>query len=935
MRKQYRQLISYDAGLGHKYVPSTRVRVRYGHSGYYLETDKNGFRNSKEHSGTKGILVIGDSYAAGDGVSNEKRFSDLLALHLNVPVYNIAVSGYGIDQQLIAYKKYKDLYPHHVVIFCPHQDDIFRNLISEREGIDKNTGDKILIPKPVYQLQGDVLVLTNVPVPKERIIKNPDQKQKAGSSANSSSAFGKAGKKIMGLFGGSSLNPSSFPESGNINSEAWKISDAIIKELLKEVAGRKIIIAPFTYTKVIASSEEDPFSPVFKRYESENVTAIDLTSHLRQHFRKEPENAFLPICGHFNDISHKLIADYLKDLEFIRPFVAVNPLQQSAGLSKDEYILGISCFYHDSAATLLKNGKIIAAAQEERFTRKKHDKNFPENAIHYCLEEAGIHGEDLHSVAYYDMESLTIERVLHNSIQPGIDTDKYFQTAGRSLVTKLKLNQYMSDRFNYTGAIHKFEHHLTHAASAFYASAFENAAILILDGVGEWACSTIAEGNGSEIKIHKQQYYPHSLGLLYSAFTSFCGFKVNSGEYKLMGLAPYGKPIYTNIIREKLTEVKEDGSLLLNMNYFSFPQGEKMTNDLFGELFGGEARSAESRISRREMDLAASIQEFTEEVVIKMAEYARRITGKKNLVMAGGVALNCVANGKLYEKTGFSDFFFQPASGDAGGAMGAAMLLHYRNHPGKNHNESVMDHSYLGPQFSDSEIHAFLETKNVTFHHFGTDRETVIAGFLKEDKVIGYFDGRMEFGPRALGARSIIGNPLSPEMQSKLNLKIKFRESFRPFAPIYTEEKTSEYFEFDQPSPYMLVVRPVKESLCFPSEKQKESDDLIEWVNQKRSKLPSITHVDYSARLQSVNKNENPVFHNLLREFGKLSGWEILINTSFNVRGEPIVCTPLDAFRCFMRTHMDVLVLGNYYLIKEEQENWNEIENWEDMYELD
>lgn len=932
MRKQYRQIITYDQKLGHKYVSELKVRMRYGNSAYYIETDKYGFRNSFNPITNlkEGIVVIGDSYAAGDGVSNEQRFSDILAGITGLPVYNLAVSGYGIDQQLLTYQQYKNIFPHHTLIFCPHQDDLFRNMVTERKGIDKNTGEKILIAKPKFNLVNGKLELSNVPVPKEHSSPiDPTAKKE-----NKNSIFDKVtsvGKKIQKAIG--KLQATSFPESNNENSEEWKLANHIISELLKEAKGKKIIIAPFTYTKVLTNHEVDGFTKIFDQYKKSNeVELIDFTSQLREKYSNAPDSAFLPICGHYTSAVHHQIAEIISKHSFLSSYKGPSLEKKK---NTDNYILGISCFYHDSAAAILKNGELIAAAQEERFTRKKHDKNFPENAIHYCLEAAGINGEDLNGISYYDKESLTIERVLHNSIQPRIDTKKYWDAAGKSLITKLKLKQFLKQKINYTGEVLKQEHHLSHAASAFYLSPFEEAAILILDGVGEWACSTIAVGEGKNIKILKQQYYPHSIGLLYSAFTYFCGFKVNSGEYKLMGLAPYGKPIYAEIIREKLTEVKEDGSVFLNMEYFSFIEGEKMTNEKFAFLFGGSERKGESRISQREMDLAASIQVFTEEVVVKMANYAQKLTGKKNLVMAGGVALNCVANGKLYDKTNYENFFFQPASGDAGGAPGAALIQYYSNKKENNHQESIQQHSYLGPEFLDSEIEAFLETKNINYHKFSNERNKQLADYISQDKVIGYFDGRMEFGPRALGARSIIGNPLSKEMQSKLNLKIKFRESFRPFAPIYAEEKTAEYFEFDKPSPYMLVVRPVKKELCNKVEPVTNEEDLIAWVNQERSILPSITHVDYSARLQSVNKNENPVFHDLLKEYGKKTGWEILVNTSFNVRGEPIVGTPMDAFKCFMRTHMDILVLGNYYLIKEEQPNWNDSENWEEIYELD
>ncbi|OFZ41773.1 MAG: hypothetical protein A3D92_12815, partial [Bacteroidetes bacterium RIFCSPHIGHO2_02_FULL_44_7] len=571
---------------------------------------------------------------------------------------------------------------------------------------------------------------------------------------------------------------------------------------------------------------------------------------------------------------------------------------------------------------------------ETRYT--ECDKSFPDNAINYCLEEAGIGINELTSVVYYDYETWTIERVLHNVEVIGDKGQQLWNLAKESLYTKLKLPTILRLRSNYQGPIFKSQHHVSHAAGAFYPSPFEDAAILVIDGVGEWACSTIAVGEKNSLRILAQQQYPHSLGLLYSAFTYFCGFRVNSGEYKLMGLAPYGKPIYADTIRQTLVDIQEDGSIFLNMTYFSFLEGEAMTNQAFADLFGGEARSREAEITRREMDLAASIQAITEEIVIKMARHAFALTGKKNLVMSGGVALNCVSNGKLFDETPFEDFYFQPASGDAGGAEGCVLNWYFETYPDRGRVR--LDNSYLGPAFSKDETLGFLETKGLAYHAFEKgERAETIAQLLAEKNIIGLLDGRMEFGPRALGNRSIIADSTDVDMQSKLNLKIKFRESFRPFAPIYAEERTSDFFDFDRPSPYMLVVRKVKEKWLIqaPSAQEQTTDDMIAIVNQKRSELPAITHVDNSARLQSVNATQNPRFHDVLMAFEKRCGKAVLINTSFNVRGEPIVCNLNDAYKCFMRTNMDVLVLNDFYLIKSEQANWHELEDWQETFELD
>ncbi|TAL60416.1 MAG: hypothetical protein EPN85_07265 [Bacteroidetes bacterium] len=704
-------------------------------------------------------------------------------------------------------------------------------------------------------------------------------------------------------------------------------------ERLKQLSkGKPIYTFPIPFVQSVLNKEKPRHIKNFKHFESKKFQVYDISPFLQI----KKKTAYLPLCGHFSPTGHEIIAKIIGEA-LIKNHSVKRRNKSIPVFKKDQsFVLGISCFYHDSSAALIKDGEIIAAAQEERFTRIKHDKGFPSNAINYCLEEGKININELKAIVYYDHESWTIERVLHNADILQSNAGKFWDEAKKSLYKKLKLPVIIRKKLNYSGEIFKTQHHVSHAASAYYPSGFNHAAILIIDGVGEWACSTIASGEKNDIKVLQQQFYPHSLGLLYSAFTSFCGFKVNSGEYKLMGLAPYGEPTYAAIIKKEIVDIKEDGSIFLNLSYFSFLEGEKMTNKKFSDLFGGVERKSESRITRREMDIAASIQKIAEEIVLKMANHAYSLTKQKNLVMAGGVALNCVCNGKLFDKTPFENFFFQPASGDAGGAIGCALDWHYQNKK-ESTNNSIQFHTYLGPEFSTDEITAFLHTRGIKYRHFDTaSRAKVIADFLSKNKVIGYFDGRMEFGPRALGNRSILANPISPDMQSKVNLKIKFRESFRPFAPIYAEEKTSDYFEFDRPSPFMLVVRKMNEKFIkHPAAGTPQANDMIQIVNEIRSELPAITHIDYTARLQSVNKNQNSKVYDILKEFEKISEKAALINTSFNVRGEPIVCSPNDAYKCFMRTDMDVLVLGDFFLLKEDQENWKETENWQTTFELD
>ena len=615
-------------------------------------------------------------------------------------------------------------------------------------------------------------------------------------------------------------------------------------------------------------------------------------------------------------------------------------------------ILGVSAFYHDSAAALIIDGSVVAAAQEERFTRKKHDPGFPIQAAQYCMQQAGLMPAKLDYIAFYEKPLIKFERLL--------ETYLAFAPAGfRSFLMampvwlKEKLWQSRSLKNAIPGADRAklifTDHHESHAASAFFPSPFEQAAVLTLDGVGEWCTTAWGVGRGNRLELQKQITFPHSLGLLYSAITYHCGFKVNSGEYKLMGLAPYGKPVYADLIRRHLIDVRPDGSFWMDMQYFNYCQGLTMTNSRFSRLFGMPPRQPESQLEQAHMDLAASIQEVTEEIVLKIARHVHQQTGMKKLVLAGGVALNCVANGKLLREGPFEDVWVQPASGDAGGALGAAAFVWYQllgnqRRPGTVDSQSA---SLLGPEFTGDEIQSFLRSSNAVFHRLDDESELInrVAELLTQEKVVGWFQGRMEYGPRALGSRSIIGDPRSPKMQSVMNLKIKYRESFRPFAPIVLREEASEWFEIQtqHESPYMLIVADVLPERRVPlNDEQRrvmsDSPDLCERVNVPRSAVPAITHVDYSARLQTVDANRNPRLHRLLRAFNDRTGCPILVNTSFNVRGEPIVCTPEDAWRCFMSTEMDVLVLGNVIVLKSENEasaNVKQRERYLSNFQLD
>jgi carbamoyltransferase len=610
------------------------------------------------------------------------------------------------------------------------------------------------------------------------------------------------------------------------------------------------------------------------------------------------------------------------------------------------YILGISAYYHDSAACLVKDGDIIAAAQEERFTRKKHDHRFPAEAVEFCLERAGIEGEQVDLVAFYDKPLLKFERLIETYIDYAPSGIRSFLMAMPLwLREKIWIRDQVAKSSNYKGKVLFTEHHESHAASAFFPSPFESAAVLTMDGVGEWATSSYGYGRGNELNLLAELHFPHSLGLLYSAFTYYTGFKVNSGEYKVMGLAPYGEPRFVQRILDELLDLREDGSLRLNMKYFNFAHGLTMTNSAFDELFGGPARKPESELTQREMDLARSVQEVTEMSMLRMANHVHKETGEKNLCLAGGVALNCVGNGRILREGPFENVWIQPAAGDAGGALGAALSVWYQ-YLGNKRDVSVMRgaHSdgmkgaYLGPSFSNEEIRQFLDTTGASYRRVErSELANHVARLLADEKVVGWFQGSMEFGPRALGGRSILGDPRSPRMQTQMNLKIKFRESFRPFAPSILRERVADYFQMDCDSPYMLLVAPVNEHLRRQMNDDEQNKFGIDKLNVVRSTIPAVTHVDYSARVQTVRQEDNPVYYDTIAAFEKLTGCPVVVNTSFNVRGEPIVCTPEEAYTCFMRTEMDCLVMEDYVLRKDEQGAGIFVDDvaWQEEFQLD
>ncbi|MBN4076633.1 carbamoyltransferase, partial [Gemmatimonas aurantiaca] len=601
---------------------------------------------------------------------------------------------------------------------------------------------------------------------------------------------------------------------------------------------------------------------------------------------------------------------------------------------------GISAFYHDSAAALLVDGAIVAAAQEERFSRKKGDQSFPAQAISYCLKTADITIEEIGELVFYDKPLVKFDRILETYL--AIAPSGYRSLVqGMPLWTKQKLwlDKIIADESGFPGDILYSEHHESHAASAFYPSPFDSAAILTVDGVGEWATTCLGWGSGSNLELTHELRFPHSLGLLYSAFTYYLGFRVNSGEYKVMGLAPYGEPEFVSKIYDELLDLKDDGSFRLNMRYFNYLGGLTMTNRKFDSLFGAPPRKPESDLTQRDMNLARSIQEVAEEIMLRLARTVQKQTGEKNLCLAGGVALNCVANGKILRERLFDNIWIQPASGDAGGALGAALAVWHRmlEKPRTAQKPDSMQGALLGPEFSDDEIEKILQKENIPYIRISeSELPSRVASLLADGAVVGWFQGRMEYGPRALGSRSILGDPRDPNMQSRMNLKVKFRESFRPFAPVVTEESVSDWFDLDVPSPYMLLVASVRKDKCLANKSdESNAHDILSRLNTPRSEIQAVTHVDYTARVQTVNQKTNPAYYNTLAEFEKLTNCPVLVNTSFNVRGEPIVATPEDALRCFMRTDIDYLAIGNFLIDKSARKEQHSESDWRKDYPLD
>jgi carbamoyltransferase len=962
----HRMLVCYHPIIGHLYVSNLRARLPNELGGYFVVTNSSGFRSDfefvKARGGKPRILMFGDSFTAGDNCSNEKRYSDQLARMLDAEVYNYGLSGSGTDQQLLIYREFAHDVEADLIIICVQIDSIRRIQQSHRESIDRITRQRLLVPKPYFTLENGELLLHNACVPLARppvgsLVPEtiPETKQLEGWRESvlkwyrDSPQLSRLRHWVRNdlshvqseVYRLSGIQP--YPDFRSPHTPGWKLMKAILQEFVKEARPTPVLIVPIPGYEYYLHGAKPVYQQFFEQLEDRTggVHVLDVSTPLIRLPWKTRQQLTFRVGGHFTPFANEKVARTMADLIERRRLLGAHPERTKATSTaapvphrpqrtRDSlYILGLSCFYHNSAACLIRDGEIVAAAEEERFTRIKNDRRFPHYAANYCLEEGGVNPNDLDAVVYYDNTALTFERILHSQLAVGDKAeDSWLRVMPTWLCYKLHIPQLIRNYLKYKGLVLQEMHHRSHAASAFYASPFRRAVTLTIDGVGEWATASIGVGCESELHLLKEMHFPHSLGLLYSAFTQFTGFKVNSGEYKMMGLAPYGEPKYVSVILDRLIDLKQDGSIELNLDYFGFLHQPSMTNERFAELFGGPARRPESRITRREMDLARSVQAITEEAMLRMARHAHQLTGERYLCLAGGVALNCVGNGRLLREGPFEDIWIQPAAGDAGCALGAALDA-YHTYYGKTRmvkpgQRSIQGGSYCGPSFSDDEIAAYLESYGYPYCKMGDEAKTdFLARCIVDGKVVGHFSGRMEYGPRALGARSILGDARNPDMQAELNLKIKYRESFRPFAPTVLAERVQDYFELERESPYMLIVAPVRKERrqVVPPV---EGEDMLPRVRQVRSDIPAVTHVDYSARIQTVVREDHPAYTDLLKRLEGLTGSAVIVNTSFNVRGEPIVCTPADAYRCFMRTEMNVLALGNYVLLKEEQPPWPE-----------
>jgi carbamoyltransferase len=948
-RPTHRMLFQHHALLGHIFVPGLNVRIpRPSSGGYFVRTNAQGFRSNWDFQPRRGvrsrILFFGDSVTAGDGCENHERFSDLVGAALDVDTFNYGLPGTGTDQQLLALREMASDVEADVVVLGLYVENIERNQSSIRLAVDRETGTSFRMPKPHFQLDASGLRLCNVPVPRHWASETTPAKGRHTrpnswlATLRRVSRHPPRGLDHLVSWTKRLLNFRALRDYGSENSPGWRLLESILREFQRNARGMPVLLVPIPTYSYLVDGLHPGYQARFERLVDglPGSHLLDLTSRLRRLPRADRRALLQADLTHFNAAGHRcvasIVADAIRDLGLTRPAaaktsVARPPTRPAAAAST--WVLGLSCFFHDASAAIVKDGEIVAASLEERFTRRKHDGSFPRHAINYCLEEAGIDSSSLAAIVYHQDLGLVMERMLMMLAAERADASDLWQRALEGWVSeKMRLADLIRGSLDFGGPVFQNSHHRSHAASAFFASPYQRAAVLTLDGVGEWATGSMGVGAANRLEILRELDFPHSIGLLYSALTRHLGFRANTDEYKVMGLAPYGSPLYVSAIRDRLLSIDDDGAVELSFDAraaLAAPQ-ERMAA-LLGAVLGVAARQPNAPLMREHADLARSLQDVLELVFLRIARFTRRLTGERTLCLAGGVALNCAAAGRLLREGVFEDVWIQPAADDSGAALGAALDVYYTHFGGRRRAELPFQQrdSCLGPQFSRPELLAFLDTHGHSFETLGQDQIAArAAALLADGKIVGRFAHRGEFGPRALGSRSILADPRRPDMQAEVNRRVKLREAFRPFAPAVLEGDASLYFQLESPSPYMSFAIPIASALRRPVPPMDDLD-LRSTPPPPASNLPAITHVDHTARVQTVDAVRSPDFHAVLCAFRELTGCAVVLNTSFNVHDEPIVWTPHDAYRCFMRSGLDALVLGPYLLLKEHQRPWRDV----------
>jgi carbamoyltransferase len=949
-RPAHRMLYRHDPMLAHRFVPGTSVRIPGPRGGIFVRTNAQGFRSDWDFTAAKGdrprVLFFGDSLTAGDGCENSERFSDVVGQILGAETYNYGLPGSGTDQQLLVLRHCAGNVEADALVLALYVENIERNKVSFRWTLDGQTGRLFRMPKPYFALDGGRLTLRNSPVPnrwpleragggprdlrrrmraatRRTLRRSPRLNHLAYSLARS--PFGSWLKRVIGA--------GALPDYRSAGSEGWQLLEAILREFRSAAGSTPVVLVPIPTYSYLVDDLPQHYQQRFEELARSlpGLHVLDLTAALRRMSRAEKLELLQPDLTHFTPAGHRRAAEVIAEgLQRFVPAVRAPRIAAPARTpSRHVWVLGISCFFHDAGAALIKDGQIVAAALEERFSRVKHDPRFPRQAINYCLEEGGIHPSQLSAVGYHQNLGLNLERMFDtlllqegalNALHPGVLSEWFEQ--------KLRLSETIRRELAFDGPLYQGGHHRSHAAAAFFPSPFERAAVLTIDGVGEWVSATLGVGRGNALEIRQECRFPQSVGLFYSAVTRFLGFRANTDEYKIMGLAPYGAPRFTERMREELIRIENDGSVELH-EAFRSPSFEPMAAVLTKTL-GIPVRSPSQPLRSEHADVARSLQELLEEVVLRMAAFARRETNESHLCLAGGVALNCVATGRLLREGIFDDVWIQPAADDSGSSLGVALDLYYTQFQGERRVDDLRTQqrdSCLGPSYSDAEIQAFLDTYGRPYETLSSDDMAArVADLLRNGKIVGRFAGRGEFGPRALGSRSILADPRDRGMQAEVNRRIKQREGFRPFAPAVLEEVASTYFELDRPSPYMSFAVPIVSSHCrkVPA---LDGEDLLVLSPPAASDIPAVTHIDHSARVQTVSAERSPAFHGVISAFGEKTGCPVVLNTSFNVNDEPIVWTPYDAYRCFMRSGLDALSMGPALLLKEMQPPWSELDD--------